>query len=138
MDINLVDVVVLCAYIEFVSLLLRELHGCHFNMSLILSSMLLIVEEVEIHLWVAEFTLVPLAHFRVIRNRHDVMCVLGSDYCQRIDRIVMAVFCQDTLLDWCTFSPHVPLNNVARCGRAEDHVWVMRVEDGLGNFILTG
>jgi hypothetical protein len=79
MEIGLINIIVFSSDIKLVSFFLWKFQSIHSDHGLlILLRGLGLIEKVHVHLWVTQFTEMPLADFTVIRDRDDVMSILGS------------------------------------------------------------
>ena len=91
----------------------------------------------------------PHAHFAVITYTNDVVTVLRTDDRQRIDRMIVTILSETTLLyrllsippfdhstDRFLLGSNVPLKQVPCLGGSNDHVGIVRVEHGPRDFVL--
>ena len=137
----LINIVIFGANKELVSLVLRELERVNANIELLvltrrLVSLLIVVEHVEVDLRVVELATVPLAHLAVIRDTDDVVRVLCSDHAQRIDRVLVTLTRENTVLDRRGLRANIPLYDVTGLRATNDDIRLERVKQSLGDLIL--
>ena len=163
--VALVDVEVFGAYVEVLLLTLGEIQAVCVDLLFILAGrdralgfswgigvgwVLWNAQEVE-RLGVDQDRGTPIAHLSVVADTHDGVLVVVSDDGQAVDGVLVAVLGQAALLDRlrsiltlsCSTAIHrlllgsnVPFEQVARHGRADDDVGVVRVEHGLRDLVL--
>jgi len=142
METASVDVIVLTADVELVSLVFRKIHACGIDcVSLTTSAAPWLVLtgrriQIEHHLWFVEHSERPKAALAVVADTHNVVGVLGADYCELVDGVGVDVLGEAGLLDGDVLCPHVPLQNVALVGGANHHRRLERVENRLRDFVL--
>lgn len=113
MKIGLIHVIILGSNVKLVRLIFWKLHHVDGCVNLPLVSCSLLVEQEEADLRVAKLAEVPKAHLSVDGDGNDIMGILRTYDCQRMDWLVVAIFGQRASLDWCLLFFDVPLHDIS-------------------------
>ncbi len=137
MSVSLIDVVIFGTYKELVGFFLREFHWINVKHLLVSLSSLSLIKQVKTNFWITEFSKMPHAQFAIVTNRNNVMSILSSDYCQRVNWMSVTILSKSGFLHRRGLCSDVPLNYIPWVGCTDYDIWLKWIKYSLGNFILT-
>ena len=136
MKTSLIDIVIFRSNIKLVSFILREIHAMGINVWYFRSS-LSSLSQVEVHLGIIEVSKAPETQFSIIGNTYDVMSICWSYNLERINRVVVTIFGQTTLLNRLSLCSYIPLQKISWVGSTNYNIRLERIKNSLCNLILT-
>ena len=112
MSVSLIDVVIFGTYEELICFFLRKFHGINVEHLLVSLSSLSLIKQIKTNFWITEFSKMPHAQFAIITNRNNVMSILSSNDCQRVNWMSVTVLGKSRFLNRCGLCSDIPLNYI--------------------------